>query len=266
METEIKSFDQEVEAGVDEAGRGPIAGPVSAAAVILNPRKKIEGLKDSKKLSAKARANLSDEIKKNALSWKIVLIDREIIDKINILEATLLAMKQAVEGLDVQPKIILIDGENAIDSLIPCKTIVNGDQKVESIMAASILAKVHRDEFMNDLDAKFPDYGFKSHKGYGTREHLLALRLFGACEEHRLSFKPVKDIVEKEEAKLAEETKLKLLVREKLRTLDDDQISYWLKQQADKESSEYVLKLRGLLNEEWKYIKAASLLRKNNNK
>lgn len=257
MTKNIKCGDQPLEAGVDEAGRGPLAGPVSAAAVILDPKQKIEGLNDSKKLSAKKREILSDEIKRKALSWNIVLIHRETIDKINILQASLLAMKEAVEGLTIKPEIILVDGENDIDVNQPCRPIVNGDQQVESIMAASILAKVRRDEFMNELDNKFPKYGFKNHKGYGSKEHILALKLYGACEEHRKSFNPVSEVI-----KYSEGIKLNALVREKLKTLDDDQISLWLKQQEAEESAEFVTKIRELLREEWLYIRKASMLRK----
>ena len=182
-------------AGVDEAGRGPLAGPVVAAAVILDPTKKIEGLKDSKALSVKKRGELEEEIIDKALCWKVSFVSKEEIDSLNILQATLKAMKLAVEGLEVRPSQIQIDGSNRIEVKIPIETIVGGDSKKENIMAASILAKQERDRYMLVLDKKYPQYGFKDHKGYGTKKHILSLKEFGPCEEHRVTFSPVKKII-----------------------------------------------------------------------
>ena len=252
---------QSLEAGVDEVGRGPLAGPVSAAAVILDPEVKIEGLKDSKKLSKKMREFLSEEIQKKAICWNIASVGREKIDSINILQASLLAMKEAVEGLKIKPEIILVDGENELDTHITSRAIINGDQQVESIMAASIIAKVSRDKFMTDLDHKYPEYGFKSHKGYGTKEHLLALKLYGPCDEHRESFSPVAEVIKNNYSKYSDDWKKRSLVREKLTNMNDDQISFWLKEEEQK-SKTYSYELRRILREEWVFIRDASQWRK----
>ena len=167
------------EAGVDEVGRGPLAGPVYAAAVILDPKIKIKGLNDSKKLSKEKRNSLSDEIKENSICWNIASVEREIIDEINILQASLLAMKNAIKGLETKPDLVLVDGNNELDIEIASKAIINGDQEIECIMAASIIAKVARDKFMTDIDDEYPEYGFKKHKGYGTQEHLNLLKIYG---------------------------------------------------------------------------------------
>lgn len=178
-------------AGVDEAGRGPLAGPVVAAAVILDDLHPIAGLNDSKKLTAKRREKLFDEIKAKALCFSIAQASVHEIDEINILQATLLAMKRAVEGLRLKPMKVLVDGNRlpAID--IRAEAIVQGDALVPAISAASILAKVHRDRLCEQMHAQYPQYGFDQHKGYGTAVHLAALQAHGPAECHRLTFGPV---------------------------------------------------------------------------
>ena len=178
-------------AGVDEAGRGPLAGPVVAAAVILDDLHPIAGLNDSKKLTAKRREKLFDEIKAKALCFSIAEATVQEIDEINILQATLLAMKRAVEGLRLKPVKVLVDGNRlpAID--IRAEAIVQGDALVPAISAASILAKVHRDRLCEQMHAQYPQYGFDQHKGYGTAVHLAALQAHGPAECHRLTFAPV---------------------------------------------------------------------------
>ena len=174
--------------GVDEAGRGPLAGPVCAAAVILPPDIQIEGLNDSKKLTDKKRRALYDVITGQAVSYGIAFADEREIDEINILQATFLAMRRAFEQLSVQPDVALIDGNRAPGLSCCERTIVHGDALSASIAAASILAKVTRDRLMEDYDAQYPQYGFAVHKGYGTQRHYAALREFGACPIHRQSF------------------------------------------------------------------------------
>lgn len=174
--------------GVDEAGRGPLAGPVCAGAVILPQGVQIDGLNDSKKLSEKKREALYDIICDKAISWSVALVDEKTIDRINILQATLLAMRQAVEGLRVQADFALIDGNAVPPLLIPCECIISGDARVPSIAAASILAKVTRDRLMLEYAAQYPQYGFSRHKGYGTKAHTEALLAHGACPIHRQSF------------------------------------------------------------------------------
>ncbi len=180
-------------AGVDEVGRGPLAGAVVAAAVILNPDNWIEGLADSKVLSEKKRNELDVEIREKALCWSLGRAEVEEIDEINILQASLLAMKRAVEGLSKCPDHLKIDGNKRINMTISMETIVKGDSKVAAISAASIIAKVARDHEMRELDAQHPEYGFASHKGYPTKAHREALIKYGALCCHRRSFKPVKD-------------------------------------------------------------------------
>lgn len=174
--------------GVDEAGRGPLAGPVCAAAVILPPDIQIEGLNDSKKLTDKKRRALYDVIVEQAVSYGIAFADEQEIDEINILQATFLAMRRAFEKLTVTPDIALIDGNRAPGLSCREHTIVHGDALSASIAAASILAKVTRDRLMEEYDAKYPQYGFAVHKGYGTQRHYAALREFGACPIHRQTF------------------------------------------------------------------------------
>lgn len=178
-------------AGVDEAGRGPLAGPVVAAAVILDDREPISGLADSKKLTARQRERLYDQIRAKALCCSVALASVEEIDRLNILQATLLAMQRAVHGLRLKPTKVLVDGNRlpALDVL--AEAIVSGDALVPSISAASILAKVTRDRLLDELHLQHPAYGFDRHKGYGTAQHLQALRTHGALPEHRRSFSPV---------------------------------------------------------------------------
>jgi ribonuclease HII len=178
-------------AGVDEAGRGPLAGPVVAAAVILDDLRPIAGLNDSKKLSAARREKLFDEIRAKALCCSIAQASVEEIDEINILQATLLAMRRAVEGLRLKPGKVLVDGNRLPVLDVLAEAIVKGDATVPAISAASILAKVTRDRWCAELDAQYPQYGFAAHKGYGTAEHLAALQTHGACPEHRKTFAPV---------------------------------------------------------------------------
>ena len=178
--------------GVDEAGRGPLAGPVFAAAVILHPDRPIEGLRDSKKLTAERREELAPLIKQHALAWAIAECSHEEIDSINILQATMLAMRRAVEALHTMPTIALIDGNRSPVMHVRCHPIIEGDDKVHAISAASILAKTARDASLVALHALYPQYGFDQHKGYGTPMHLERLRLHGACPVHRRSFAPVR--------------------------------------------------------------------------
>lgn len=181
--------------GVDEAGRGPLAGPVYAAAVILDPARPILGLADSKKLSEKKRESLALEIKECALAWAIARAEVSEIDQINILQASLLAMKRAVEALQTNPTEALIDGLYCPKLLIPSRAIVKGDSTVPEISAASILAKTARDAEMLLMHAQFPEYGFNKHKGYPTALHIAALHKFGVTVIHRLTFSPVSSIV-----------------------------------------------------------------------
>ena len=179
-------------AGVDEAGRGPLAGPVVAAAVILDELQPIKGLADSKALSERKRERLFDEIRARALCCSIAQASAEEIDRLNILQATLLAMRRAIEGLRLRPQRVLVDGNQVPLLSMPVNAIVRGDAKVQAISAASILAKVHRDRLCIELHARHPQYGFDGHKGYPTAAHLAALRAHGACAEHRRSFAPVR--------------------------------------------------------------------------
>ncbi len=178
-------------AGVDEAGRGPLAGPVVAAAVILDDMQPIQGLADSKTLTPLRREKLYDEIRAKALCCSIGEASVEEIDALNILEATMLAMRRAVEGLRLKPIKVLVDGNRLPRLDVLAEAIVKGDAKVKAISAASILAKVHRDRWCIEFHQQYPQYGFDGHKGYGTAEHLAALREHGACPQHRKSFAPV---------------------------------------------------------------------------
>lgn len=175
-------------AGIDEAGRGPLAGPVVAAAVIVDPEKPVYGVDDSKKLSAKRRAMLKTEIEEKAIAIGIGIVDVETIDRINILEATKLAMKKAVDALSVQPQLLLIDAVRLPEINIPQEPIIKGDALSVSIAAASIIAKETRDEMLRAYDALYPEYGFASHKGYGTKQHMEAIRNLGPLPIHRRSF------------------------------------------------------------------------------
>ena len=182
-------------AGVDEAGRGPLAGPVVAAAVILDDLKPIKGLADSKTLTALRREKLFDEIRAKALCCSIAEASVEEIGQINILQATLLAMRRAVEGLRLKPRLVLVDGNRLPVLDMRAEAIVKGDLTVPAISAASILAKVHRDRWCIEFDLQYPQYGFARHKGYGTAEHLAALAAHGACPQHRKTFRPVAEVL-----------------------------------------------------------------------
>ena len=182
-------------AGVDEAGRGPLAGPVVAAAVILDDLAPIKGLRDSKLLTARARERLFDEIRARALCSSIAQASVEEIDTLNILQATLLAMQRAVDGLRLRPHKVLVDGNRLPVLTMAAQAIVKGDAKVRAISAASILAKVYRDRLCQELHAQHPEYGFGGHKGYPTAAHLAALRTHGPCAQHRRSFAPVRALL-----------------------------------------------------------------------
>lgn len=182
-------------AGVDEAGRGPLAGPVMAAAVILNPKKRIKGLADSKILNEKQREDLYLRITENSLAWSVAHADVDEIDSINILQATLMAMARAVEGLQISPEHVKVDGNICPKLPFPVTAYVDGDQYIKEISAASIIAKVTRDRVMVAYHEVYPDYNFASHKGYSTPEHMQNLRRFGACPIHRRSFDPVRQVI-----------------------------------------------------------------------
>ncbi|MBX3652634.1 MAG: ribonuclease HII [Ramlibacter sp.] len=182
-------------AGVDEAGRGPLAGPVVAAAVILDELNPIKGLADSKTLTALRREKLYDEIRARALCCSVAEASVDEIDRLNILQATLLAMRRAVEGLRLKPAKVLVDGNRLPPLNVLAEAVVKGDSKVPAISAASILAKVHRDRWCQAFHQEYPQYGFDGHKGYGTAQHMAALRLHGACPQHRKSFAPVAQVL-----------------------------------------------------------------------
>jgi ribonuclease HII len=184
-------------AGVDEVGRGPLAGPVVAAAVILDERRTIRGLNDSKLLQPEERERLDIEIRRRAVCCSVAEASVEEIDRINILRAALLAMRRAVEGLSEQPSIVLVDGNQRPDLKMAVRTVVGGDAKVRAISAASIIAKVYRDRLLRALHDEHPQYGFDGHKGYSTPEHLAALREHGACRHHRRSFAPVREVLDR---------------------------------------------------------------------
>lgn len=183
-------------AGVDEVGRGCLAGPVVAAAVILDPNRPIKGLRDSKKLSAKKRDELAEEIKEKALAWSVAAMGPEVIDKINILQATLEAMKAAVEKLPVEPDFVQVDGNKLPKWKWLSEAIVKGDDKVEWISAASIIAKTTRDGYMCKIAELYPQYGFEHHVGYGTAEHIKALKAYGPTPIHRKTFAPVREVID----------------------------------------------------------------------
>ena len=182
-------------AGVDEVGRGPLVGDVVTAAVILNPNKPIAGLADSKKLTDKKRQLLAIEIKEKALCYAIGRCSPSEIDELNILQATMLAMSRAVEALSTVPEFVFVDGNRLPKLAMPAQAVVKGDSLVAEISAASILAKVARDDEMIELDARYPQYGFAGHKGYPTKAHFAALEQYGAIDEHRKSFKPVQRVL-----------------------------------------------------------------------
>lgn len=205
MKCESDSF---LTCGVDEAGRGPLAGPVFAACVVLDNNRAITGLADSKKLSEKKRTELAIEIKQRAKAWAIAFASVAEIDTLNILQASLLAMKRAVESLPFTPHLALIDGNQNPQLICPVRTIIHGDSLIDSISAASILAKTARDAEMMRLHQLFPCYGFDRHKGYPTQTHFLKLKQHGPCEVHRKSFKPVKACFSEHRKKLSRQTEL----------------------------------------------------------
>ncbi len=182
-----KKYEGKIIAGIDEAGRGPLAGPVVCACVVMPLGQRIEGINDSKKLSPKKREELYEKIIEFAIDYSIIEVDEKTIDEINILQATRLGMKKALEGLKIKPDIVLIDAVK-IDTDLPQDSIIHGDALSYNIAAASILAKVHRDRHMVELDKKYPEYNFAKHKGYGTKAHIEALKKYGKCEIHRESF------------------------------------------------------------------------------
>jgi ribonuclease HII len=178
--------------GVDEAGRGPLAGPVVAAAIILSDDLDTVGIKDSKKLSPKERENLKDRIERSSSKWTVGVVGPEVVDEINILQATFRAMRKAVKKLSITPDLVLVDGRFEIPELdFRQKAVIKGDSREISIAAASILAKTHRDRLMITIEKKFPGYGFSRHKGYPTKEHIAKLERLGPCPVHRKSFRPV---------------------------------------------------------------------------
>ncbi|HFD79401.1 MAG TPA: ribonuclease HII [Gammaproteobacteria bacterium] len=183
-------------AGVDEVGRGPLAGPVVAAAVVLNPARPIDGLRDSKKLSERRREALAREIRERALAWSLGRAEVEDIDRINILQASLLAMQRAVAGLSLTPQLVLVDGNRCPRLEVPARAVVRGDDRVAAISAASILAKVSRDHEMVELDRRYPGYGLARHKGYPSKAHLEALQQLGVSPVHRRSYAPVRKLLE----------------------------------------------------------------------
>ncbi len=188
IERELVASGYKYICGVDEVGRGPLAGPVVCAAVIMPLDEIIEGVDDSKKLSAKKREKLSEEIIKKAVAYRICRVEPQIIDEINILEATKLCMKQAVEGLDVPPDVVITDGNMTLDIAVPQRSFVKGDALSYTIGAASIIAKVHRDKLMEEYAEQFPEYGFDKNAGYGTAAHIEAIKKYGLSPIHRRSF------------------------------------------------------------------------------
>ncbi len=189
--------DRRLIAGVDEVGRGPLAGPVVAAAVILDPDNPIDGLADSKKLTKKQREQLYDEIKSKALAWSIARAEVTEIDELNILQASLVAMSRAVEALSISPEHVLVDGNKLPEINCSAEAIIKGDEKIPAISAASIIAKVARDREMDDMDIEYPGYGFSKHSGYPTKIHLQALQELGVTPIHRRSFGPVRRQLER---------------------------------------------------------------------
>lgn len=188
----LPHFDERFVAGVDEAGRGALAGPVVAAAVILNPHLEIENCIDSKKLSAVQRERTAEDIKRKALAWHVASASHHEIIHFNILQATLLAMARAVAGLQLSPQQVFVDGNRCPLIKSPCTAIIGGDQRLRCIAAASILAKTTRDDYMRDVDARYPVYQFASHKGYATRKHIASLAKYGSCPIHRTSWAKVR--------------------------------------------------------------------------
>lgn len=181
-------------AGVDEAGRGPLAGPVVVSAVVLDPAKRILGLRDSKQISAAKRQKLAQKIKEKALAWSIIYVNAATVDQLNILQATMTGMTQAVGQLGMEPQEVMVDGNRLPNLNLPAQAVIGGDSKIKAISAASILAKTARDSYMEKLDPRFPEYGFARHKGYPTPDHLKTLQKIGPTPEHRRSFAPVQQV------------------------------------------------------------------------
>jgi len=198
FEEELYDLGFEHICGVDEAGRGPLAGPVVVAACILPPFLRIEGINDSKKLSAKKRDELYKIIVKNAISYSCVFIDEKTIDNLNIYEATKKGMLEAIDKLEVKADYVLIDAMPLSELKTNNKSIIHGDALSASIAAASIIAKVSRDRYMDKMDIKYPNYGFKHHKGYGTKKHMEALEKYGPCKIHRKTFSPIREMLQKD--------------------------------------------------------------------
>jgi ribonuclease HII len=190
------NYDGELICGVDEAGRGPLAGPVFAAAVILNQHKPVAGLRDSKKLTEAKREMIAEQIKENALAWCIAQASEEEIDRLNILQASMLAMRRAIDGLSVVPTLALIDGNRCPTCSVRVEAIIGGDDKVAEISAASILAKTARDRALLQLHERYPHYAFDKHKGYPTALHMERLRLHGVSPVHRRSYAPVRELLD----------------------------------------------------------------------
>lgn len=182
-----------VVAGVDEVGRGPLAGPVVCACVVMPLEDMIDGINDSKKLSEQKREKLYDTIRETALAYSIAELGPEVIDEINIYQAVKLAMKRSIEGLSLKPELVLVDAMKDLDVNVPCKAIIKGDAQSYNIAAASVVAKVYRDRIMRSMDEKYPEYGFARNKGYGTAEHIAALKKYGKTDIHRESF--IKNII-----------------------------------------------------------------------
>ena len=197
FEDEAKALGRGIVAGVDEAGRGPLAGPVSVAAVILPEHCLLPKLNDSKKLSAKVRDELYDQICNEAVAYSQIFVDEHTIDRVNILQATMNGMYEAIFALPTQPEQVFIDAVHLEQLTIPQLSIIKGDAKSASIAAASIIAKVSRDRLMDKYDKMYPEYGFAKHKGYGTAEHIEALKKYGPCPIHRKSFEPIRSMIEK---------------------------------------------------------------------
>ena len=259
--------------GIDEVGRGPLAGPLCIGIVALDPNNEIVGLKDSKKLSEKKRKELYDEIKEKALYSNTLFIERDRVDKLNIKNATIKGFEEIISEIPslYQPSEILIDGDEKIQTEYSYKSIIKGDESIPSIMAASIIAKVERDERMEAIDLNFPAYGFKNHKGYGTKEHLDAIKIYGPCVQHRKSFKPIKnfkfsaleafDIYEMiiEARKLLENKNDQEIKKELSRLLEEAE---FLNEEKKGKKIKQIEMLKEQLNKEWKFLRKAFQNRK----
>ena len=255
--------------GIDEVGRGPLAGPLCVGIVSLDPEKEIVGLNDSKKLTEKRREELSFEIKEKAIYWNTLFTDRQIIDNLNIKNATIKGIEEIIANIptEYKPSEILIDGDDKIQTSFITKSIIKGDETEPSIMAASIIAKVERDEWMDGIDMKFPEYGFKRHKGYGTKDHLRAIKIYGPCEEHRKSFKPVKNF-KFSALEAFDKYEISIIAKELLQNKTDQEIkkeltkltekAEFLKEEKKQAEIERIKMLQDTLRTEWIFIKNAS--------